>query len=120
MLNDWADAAAHNDVTAETSYYAPHLDRYFQKRNVSRDYVRFDKSYFRQRGRQMQSFRISNLHYLFPAQDDAVVTLTKTWSFRWGGENIRQSTRSRLWLHRSQDGWKITGEQDLTSPVEEQ
>lgn len=114
VLTGWASASAGNDPVAESAYYAPRVDRYFLKRDVSRQYVLHDKQAYRERGNRMQQFSISGLSFQFLSANSALVTLTKTWSVVGPEQTgMTHSSRSRVWLTRTPGGWQITGEQDL-------
>jgi hypothetical protein len=113
-ISRWAAAASHNDVEAETSFYAPKLDRYFLQRNVSREYVRKDKRAYRDRGNVIKTFKVSDLNFERSSDQDAIVLLSKSWSVLGPSQTGDLHTgRSRLWLRRTPEGWRITGEQDL-------
>lgn len=115
-LQRWASAAADNDPVAESAFYAPSVDRYFLRRNVSRGYVLADKQAFRARGNTVGTFTISQVKTQLLSPSSAVVNLRKTWSVsRSNAEGPLNYTWSRLWLRRGAQGWWITGEQDLTS-----
>ena len=115
-LERWAFAAAQNDPAAESAFYAPSVDRYFLRRNVSRAYVLADKQAFRARGNTIGTFTISDVKTQLLSRSSAVVNLRKTWSVaRSNAEGPLHSTWSRLWLRRGAQGWWITGEQDLTT-----
>lgn len=114
MLGGWAAAAAGNDPVGESRFYASRLDRYFLKRDVSRAYVLGDKQAYRERGNRIARFAVSGFRFEFPTATTAVVSLTKTWSVEGPDQSgILHTGRSRLWLARTPEGWKITGEQDL-------
>lgn len=116
MLAAWASASARNDPAAESAFYAPTVDRYFLRRDVSRDFVLREKQDYRRRGNTMQSFKVSDVAIEYPSASKAVVTLTKWWSVTGPQQTgAPHSTRSRLWLDHMPEGWRITGEQDLRS-----
>ncbi len=115
-LGRWASAAARNDPIAESALYAPSVDRYFLRRNVSRGYVLATKQAFRARGNSMGTFTISDVTTQLLSPSSAIVNLHKNWTIRTSdGTGPLHTTQSRLWLRRSAQGWQITGEQDLTS-----
>jgi hypothetical protein len=114
LLAAWASASAHNDPATESTFYAPTVDRYFLQRNVSREFIRNDKQAYRDRGNRMQRFTVSDLNFQFPSPSSAVVSFTKTWSVLGPMQTgFLHSSRSRVWLTRLPEGWRITGEQDL-------
>ena len=113
-LGSWAQAFVNNDPAAEASFYAPAVDRYFLRRNVSRDYVLKDKQSYRDRGNRIQHFTVTGLDFQFQSPASAVVTFTKSWSVTGPQQTgYPHSTRSRVWMTRLPEGWRITGEQDL-------
>ena len=106
---------AHNDVPLICSFYADHLDRYFLQRNVSLAVVRRDKQTLLLPGHQLHGFRISEMVFDELTSDDATVSLVKSWVVLDQAHDtlLERSTRSRIWLVRTDLGWKIRGEQDL-------
>lgn len=114
-ISGWAEAAKSNDVEGETSFYAPTLDRYFLRRGVSKQFIQRDKESYRARGNSIQSFNVSDLNFESVSDASVVVSLAKSWRVVGPsdtGEKVHY-TRSRLWLERGRQGWKIVGEQDL-------
>lgn len=114
-ISGWASALAQNDANAAASYYAESVSRYFLQRDVTREFVKDDKQSFLDSGKRMQSFTVGDLQFENNSSDTATVLLTKNWfvSEPAGSSGRQGATRSRLWLQRTSEGWKITGEQDL-------
>jgi hypothetical protein len=114
-LSMWAAVQADNDAAKTAAYYAEHVDRYFMQRKVTREFVQADKQAFLDTGKRLQSFYIGGLRFetSFPTQ--ATVVLTKSWAVLDPGERAAtlDTTRCRLWLLRTDEGWKISGERDL-------
>lgn len=106
---------ASNNAEAQASFYAEAVDRYFLRRNVTREYVRSDKQAFLNAGRRLQSFTIANISVQITSSGAAVVSLTKSWMVLDPTRTAAKarSTRSRLWLKPIAGSWKISGEQDL-------
>jgi uncharacterized RDD family membrane protein YckC len=114
-ISGWASAEAQNNPASTASYYAEQVDRYFLQRNVTREFVQADKQSFLDSGKRLQNFRVDDLQFESSSPEVATVVLIKYWVvLNAGGTSVSQgSTRSRLWLEQTPDGWKITGEQDL-------
>jgi hypothetical protein len=114
MLTGWAEAFANNDPERESSFYAPTVGPYFLQRNVSHQFVVHDKEAYRARGNRIQRFTVSDLDFRFQSPTSAVVNFTKSWSVLGPQQTgSPHSTRSRVWVSRLPEGWRITGEQDF-------
>lgn len=114
-LSMWAAEQAQNDAVKTADYYAEHVDRYFLQRKVTREFVEADKEAFLNTGKRIQNFAIGNLQFEAISPTAATVILTKSWAIFNPEEatTAQGSTRSRVWLKRTVEGWKIDGEQDL-------
>jgi len=114
-ISGWASALAQNDPTVAASYYAKRVDRYFLRRNVTREFVEADKRSFIEHGKRLDSFSTHDLQFESSSPEAATVSLTKHWEVLDGNATTltQGRTRSRLWLKQTSEGWKITGEQDL-------
>jgi ketosteroid isomerase-like protein len=119
-LSSWASAQAQNDAAKTADFYAEQVDRYFLKREVTREFVQADRQAFLDGGKRIQDYSIGELRFETNSRTTATVVLTKSWAILdLGGTAATQSsTRSRLWLKRTAEGWKINGEQDLKSAKE--
>ncbi len=113
-LHRWAQSMTLNDPRAEAAEYAPRMDRYFLRTNVSRDFVEADKAAYLRKGNRTASFEVKDLEIENQTDTTANVRLVKdvTWSQSTTGAT-HKLIRSQLWLRRTEDGWKITGERDF-------
>ena len=113
-LSGWKSAMASNNSETQAAFYAENVDKYFLRRNVTRDYVRSDKQAFLNAGRRLQSFNMSDIG-IQVTSSGALVSLTKSWVLLDPTSTAAKArtTRSRLWLKATPGGWKISGEQDL-------
>ncbi len=112
-LAGWAKATNDNDVASELHFYSREMDRYFLARNVTTSFVAQDKQKFYRRGKRITSYRIDTIQISQQSPSEATVSLVKHWTISEGYQAKSGETRSRLWLTRNSDEWKISGEQDL-------
>ncbi len=113
-LQRWAQAMTLNDPRAEAAEYAPHMDRYFLRTNVDKAFVQADKAAYLGRGNRTASFSLRDVEIENETDTTADVRLVKdvTWAQSTSGAT-HMLIRSQLWLVRTPDGWKITGERDF-------
>jgi hypothetical protein len=113
-LRRWSSAMVLNDPKAEAAEYAPHMDRYFLRKNVDNAFVEADKAAYLRRGNVTAGFALQGVAIESETGDAADVRLVKdvTWQRATDGAT-HKLIRSRLHLEKFADGWKITGEQDF-------
>ncbi len=113
-LRRWSRAMLLNDPKAEAAEYAPHMDRYFLRKNVDKAFVQADKAAYLKRGNRTAGFALRDVTIEDETGNTADVRLIKdvTWQRGATGE-MHKLIRSRLQLQRFSDGWKISGEQDF-------
>lgn len=113
-LQQWSAAMLQNNPRAEAAEYAPHMDRYFLRKNVNQAFVEADKADYLRRGNVTAGFALRNVAIENETATTAAVRLVKDVSWRRGGEGeTHRLIRSLLHFQRFSDGWKITGEQDF-------
>lgn len=118
FLTNWSSAEADAGARQIGYFYAEDVNRYFLRRNVTRDYVVADHQAYLDRGRRARFFHVTNLRFDTLSANAASLSVVKTWDEVSRDETsaTQKSTRSRLWLQRFPEGWKIVGEQDLRTP----
>lgn len=113
-LDRWASAIEENDPTKTASCYGENVQRYFRARNLSREQVLADREAQAASGRRIIRFQLSDLQFEDVTPSSAKISLTKSYEVEDSGTApIDRKTHSRLWLTKTELGWKITGEQDL-------
>lgn len=113
-LRRWSGAMVLNDPKAEAAEYAPHMDRYFLRKDVDKAFVEADKAAYLRRGNETAAFTLRDVTIESETDRTADVRLVKdvTWRRGPGGET-HKLIRSRLQLTHLGDGWKISSEQDF-------
>ncbi len=118
FLTNWSSAEADDAAEQVGHFYAPDVQRYFLRRNVPRSYVVADHQAYLDRGLRAHFFAITDVRFDRLSTNSAALDVVKSWNqmSRDQTASVRKSTRSRLWLQKFPDGWKIVGEQDLQTP----
>ena len=114
VLNGWVEAMGRHDLDTYMSYYAPALDTYYRRSNVTRADVRADKSRAFSRYVTLD-IKVSNVQVRADESGGRVyVTYDKAYDFaEAGGHHFTGTARSGLWLEKSGSRWLITSEKDL-------
>ena len=113
-LRRWAHAMTLNDPQAEAVEYAPRLDRYFLRRDVTQAFVEADKAAYLRRGNLTASFAVEDVRFENETAYAADVRLIKDVAWERSPDGADDMLiRSRLHLVRTGSGWKIAGEQDF-------
>ena len=111
-LNDWIAATNARDVNQQMSFYAPALNAFYQKRDVSIAAVRAEKS------RLFAQISSINVHISEPEiriSDDGQTAITrfhKSWNYT-GIQSSSGEVIQELGWRRSESGWKIVSERDV-------
>lgn len=114
MIADWADALADGDINGHIIHYADVLERYFTRRNVTRQVVYQDKERFLSTYRTVVRYRILNLEVLPVSGDVAYAVFDKAWDFRTAdNRRFAGEERQRLKLRLFDGRWKIVSEGEL-------
>lgn len=114
MVADWADALADGDINGHIIHYADVLERYFTKRNVTRQAVYQDKERFLATYPTVVRYRILNLEVFPLSADMAFAVFDKAWDFRTGNNRrFAGEEKQRLKLRLFDGRWKIVSEEEL-------
>ena len=114
LLTAWTESFKSKDLDRQVDCYAPMLDAYFLQHNVSRDFVRSNKSKAFAAIKEVRAFEISDITAEITSSSTATVTFRKKWDTAlvsgktFSGEEIEQ-----LQLVRLDSGWKISSEKEL-------
>ena len=111
FLDRWRTSTIDGNVNAQTILYAPRMDHYFRKRNVSRDTVRREKARMKELYPTINRYDISDVRVESAAKNQAVVTFRKDWDMR-GDRRFAGAERQRLKLRRMAGDWKIVSEEE--------
>jgi ketosteroid isomerase-like protein len=111
LLDEWRSTLVRGDVNAQANLYAPRVDRFFTKRNVSRDAVRKEKSRMMAAYPEVNRYEISDIRVESNTGDEAVVSFRKEWEMT-GNRRFSGAERQRLRLRRFGGDWKIVGEEE--------
>ena len=112
LLDKWVISTRTGDVQANLNCYAPFVESYYTKRQLSRpDMLREKKRQFAAIG-TVRRFELKNVQFTPIGPDRAVLIFDKHWSF--GGKNpFWGAERAQLNLRNVAGVWKISGEREL-------
>jgi hypothetical protein len=114
LLTTWTESFKEKDLTRQMNCYAPVMDTYFLKHDVSRDFVQEDKLRAFNSIAEIQLFEISDVTIEFASSTEATVKFRKKWNTRsvsgkaFAGDEIEQ-----LELVTLGGRWKIASEKEL-------
>jgi len=115
LLDDWVQSFRQKDVSKQVACYAPQVDIYYRKRNVTRAFVEADKSWAIGRLAEIRKFEVSNVKVTLDSADAATVTLDKSWDTTLtSGRRFAGSETERLRLALVDGHWKIKSEEEVT------
>jgi hypothetical protein len=112
LLNRWRDTVVRGDSNAHAILYAPRMDRFFRRRNVTREMVRREKARMMELYPDVKRYEISDVRVESQRGDEAVVSFRKEWDMR-GDRLFSGAERQRLKLRRIAGDWKIVSEEEL-------
>jgi ketosteroid isomerase-like protein len=110
LVDRWAAAFRARDLNDHMSFYAPTVDRFFLKRNVSADQVRQTKEQALSAAGNIEQYKIENVQTKMESPTRATVTFDKTYSFTGSTSG---KVLGVLYLRKTNDEWRIVGERDL-------
>jgi hypothetical protein len=114
LLSTWTESFKEKDLARQVDCYAPVMETYFLRHNVSRDFVKSDKSRTFSTIKEVCIFEISDIKIEFASSSNASVKFRKKWDTslasgkRFSGEEIEQ-----LQLANLDGGWKIVSEKEI-------
>jgi UV DNA damage repair endonuclease len=111
-IYDWIESWKRHDLQRHVAIYAPVLDTYFTKHNVTRDQVYKDKKYSFWLYTRVHQYDLRDLRIQWRSANEAVATFRKKWDFsgrkRFSGDEIEALT-----LVRTGAGWQIKTEREV-------
>ena len=112
LLDRWRDTVVRRDVNAHAILYAPKMDKFFRRRNVTRETVRREKARMMELYPDVKRYEISDVRVESQRGSEAVVSFRKEWDMR-GDRPFSGAERQRLKLRRIAGDWKIVSEEEL-------
>jgi len=115
MLAEWIESFKQKDVSVQADCYAPDVDVYYRKHNVSRAFVAENKERAFAAIAQIRNFEINDIKLSFESPSQATVTFNKTWDTTLtSGKPYAGSELERLGLTLVDGKWRIKREEELT------
>ena len=99
------------DAAGQAALYADRVDKFFTKRDVSREDVRREKERMLSRYPEFHKYDIRDVRIESLNDDRAVLTLRKDWDARGRGR-FSGSEQQRLTLSKQSGSWQIVGEEE--------
>jgi serine/threonine protein kinase len=112
LIDRWVDSMRNRDVQRQTACYAPVVDEFFGRRNVSVNDVRRAKEKTFENADEAREFSIDDVRFERLDTDRATVSFLKIWNFP--GRPFIASAREEMVVRRVGDEWKIAGERELS------
>jgi hypothetical protein len=118
-LHGWASAMQTRDANAQAAFYADTVDRYLDQRNVSRDAVLRDRESTIHMRQGLWTVKMEKIVVEQQSDTEAQVRLVKHFMDEPDPSSgiLESFVPSKLTLKRVGGDWKITSEQDLSSPT---
>ncbi len=112
LLDTWVTSTRTHDIVANLDCYAPLVDSYYTKRQLSKaDMIREKQRQFQTIG-TVRRLGLENVQFTQLGPDRAVVLFDKHWAF--GDRNpFSGAERAQLNLRNIGGNWKIAGEREL-------
>jgi len=112
-LGDWVAATNSKDIEKQMSFYAPKLDTFYRRRNVSSSTVRNEKASLFARAREVNiSTSAPEIRYSQNALR-ASMRFRKVYLIDGGREARRGEVIQELVWRKTKNGWKVVGERDV-------
>ncbi|MGI8653862.1 MAG: hypothetical protein ACR2LC_01440 [Pyrinomonadaceae bacterium] len=114
-LDAWISATNGRDIDKQLTFYLPRVDAYYLARNVSREFVRADKSRVFARASAVD-VRAATPEIIFDELNrTAVMRFRKRYAIEGGtaGTTKRGEVIQELRWRRTREGWKIASERDV-------
>jgi ketosteroid isomerase-like protein len=111
-LNEWLHATNSRDVSKLISFYAPEVKAFYLARNVSRAFVRSERS---RTFRELSAITVSaeEPEVIFAGSDVAVMRFRKRYMTVRSGRTKQGAVVEELRWRKTGDGWKIFSERDI-------
>jgi hypothetical protein len=110
VLNGWITSSRNRDLDTQSSFYAPEVDRFYEARHVTPEWVKQNREKALSQVEQIRELSIDNVHVRQDRPDHAVATFDKSWDF---GGGYSGKVKQQLELRKLDDNWRITSERDI-------
>lgn len=117
-VEGWANAFRARDTEHFAAYYAPKVEQFFRKKDVSRS--RIQETYLTAFGKMdnIYAYEISDLRVEFPEGEASPARATATYDKAWDTSQTNGTRNSgeeieRLTFGKTDEGWKIVREDEL-------
>lgn len=111
FLDRWKSTIVNRNVDGHTSLYAPKVEYFFLRRNVTRDAVRKEKARMMELYPNVNRYEISDVQVERATPTEAVLSLRKEWDMQ-GDRRFAGAERQKLKLRKIYGDWKIVSEQE--------
>lgn len=112
VLRKWTDSTRHLDADGNADLYAPRVERFFNRRNVTRDDIRVEKERLFENIDQVRKFQVSNVVVDRVSPDQALISFRKEWDFA-GKSPFSGAEKARMLLKRNGSQWQIAREEEI-------
>jgi hypothetical protein len=111
FLDKWRLTLVSGDLNGQAELYAPHVQRFFTRSNVSRKFVRQEKARLLSEYPNFKRYTISDVTIEALGDNHVTLTFRKDWDAR-GKRRYAGAERQRLRLERFRGDWKIVREEE--------
>ena len=112
-LAEWIAAINARDIGKQVSFYAPRVDVYYRVKDVSREFVRADKSRVFQKADVINVSAGAPEIRITPDGRAATMRSRKQYVIQGGGQDRRGEVVQELRWRLTEAGWKIFSERDV-------
>lgn len=117
-VEGWANAFRARSADRLADYYAPVVEQYFRKKDVSRSRIQDDFLSAFGKMDSIYAYNISDLRVEFPVGEASPARATATYDKTWDTSRIDRKRNSgeeieRLTFEKTDGGWKIVREDEL-------
>jgi len=112
LLDRWRNTVVRGDVKAQAILYAPKMEQFFRRRNVTRDVVLREKARMKELYPNVSRYDITDVQVESHKENVAVVSFRKEWDMH-GERRFSGSDRQRFKLRKIAGDWKIVGEEEM-------
>lgn len=111
LLDRWVDATRQRDAYGLSTFYAPRVEEYFGRRNMTAADVRRVREKIFADSDEAREFSIEDVRVERLTGDRALVSFVKIWNFP--GRPFMASAREEMTMRRVDGAWKIAGEREV-------
>ena len=114
LLDNYQVAVRSRNPQLVAGYYAPVVETYFLKHNLTREDVEADLNQQLSEYTNIEKFETSNLRFSDLGTARIAAMFTRKWDFR-GTKNNSGSTSEQMVFQKVDGGWKIVSQRDFKS-----